>query len=445
MTFAWVMLLLVTQAPGVEGRAEALLGVEAPPAETREERGWEYLFRLETSTLVLLPRGGGGEQVGYAQLSPTLQLGGGEEFGVNVGAPVRLRLWGGGAGTGLVRKEDWDSLSDWGRLVHALKLGSDTSAVGLWVGALDSYSLLSGHLVRRYSNRANPDYQPAGASLTGAVGPLYVEAFASDVLGARLMGAQAELDLAHILTGPPRQRGRYTLGLSAVHDWGRAGGRAPPVTLAHLDGTAVVVVRPGLEAHLLAGWGGRPGVGGAWGAVAGVGADAVTRTLDMKLRLEVRRQHGGFRQGFFGPDYELGRFRAAGPEGVPLADAPFPDGFSVHGEAVVDWDSVRHGGPRRHLRLSVGAEAFTWGRLDMDGRVSVHPWGRDVEVAAKGLAVGLGQPGGRYLVAAEVHWRFPGGRLYALGTGGTQLFPETGGTLRPVAYASVGLGVDNAR
>jgi hypothetical protein len=108
----------------------------------------------------------------------------GEALGLNLGAPVRLWLAGGAVGAGLVRKEDWDSLSDWGQLVHALKLGSDTSPVGLWVGALEGYSLLSGHLVRRYSNRGNPDYHPAGASLTGTLGPLYVEAFASDVLGA---------------------------------------------------------------------------------------------------------------------------------------------------------------------------------------------------------------------------------------------------------------------
>jgi hypothetical protein len=329
--------------------------------------------------------------------------------------------------------------------VHALKLGSDASPVGLWVGALDGYSLLSGHLVRRYSNRANPDYHPAGASLTGTLGPLYVEAFASDVLGARLMGAQAELDLEHVFTGPPRQRGRYTLGLSAVHDWGRAGGVSPPVTLAHLDGTAVVVVQPGFELHVLGGWGGRPGVGGAWGAVAGVGADALTLTLDMKLRLEVRRQHGGFRQGYFGPDYELGLLRAVGTPGLPLAQASFPDGYSTYAEAVVAWDWVRLGGLlQRHLSLSLGAEVFGWGRVDVDGRLAAQLANRNLEVALSGLALGLGQPEARHLYSGQVRWRF-GGKLYALAEGGTLLFPKADGTLRSGAYASLGLGVDNAR
>ncbi len=97
------------------------------------------------------------------------------------------------------------------------------------------------------------------------------------------------------------------------------------------------------------------------------------------------------------------------------------------------------------MKLSLGAEAFSWGRYDADGRLTVHLLARGLEVGLKGLGVGMGRPGARYLGAAEVRWRFLGGSLYALGTGGTLLFPEAGGTLRPGAFASLGLGVDHAR
>ncbi|NTX57531.1 hypothetical protein HR086_40165, partial [Myxococcus sp. CA039A] len=216
------------------------------------------MLRVEASAWALLPRAGIGTDEGFVQVEPTVVFERGPEFGVNLGAPVRLRLWG-PEGSGVVRREDWDTLSDWGQLVRSLKLGSDNAPLGIWFGKLDSYSLLSGHLVRRYSNRTNPDYHPAGGFLTGRLGPVYTEAFASDLLGARLMGAEVELDVEHLLFGKPEQRQRYTLALSGVHDWGRAGGGTASVTLAHLDATAVVLVRPGFEAHILAGWGGRPG------------------------------------------------------------------------------------------------------------------------------------------------------------------------------------------
>ena len=165
MTPSLLLLLLLAQAPGSDAPPEAA------PAPASDER-WHYLTRGEATTLALLPRRSAGPRDGFVEVEPTLIIDGGEAFGLNVGAPVRLRLWGGGEGAGLVRREDWDSLSDWGQLVRALKLGSDASPVALWVGALEGYSLLSGHLVRRYSNRANPDYHPAGAFLTGTFAPI---------------------------------------------------------------------------------------------------------------------------------------------------------------------------------------------------------------------------------------------------------------------------------
>ncbi|MFY2562216.1 hypothetical protein ACN469_31775 [Corallococcus terminator] len=131
----------------------------APPSTDTTEAGsrWTRLLRMEATSLTLLPRRGAREDEGLVQLEPTVRLAKRGTFRLNLGAPVRLRLWGGGEGAGPVRREDWDTLSDWGQVVRSLTVGGDAPNF-LWVGALESYTLLSGHLVRRYNNRGNPDY-----------------------------------------------------------------------------------------------------------------------------------------------------------------------------------------------------------------------------------------------------------------------------------------------
>ncbi|WP_141593881.1 hypothetical protein, partial [Myxococcus sp. AB056] len=363
---------------------------EAPPASSGSGSRWANRLSLEATTWALLPRRGAGTDEGFLQVVPRLELVKPGILHLDVGAPVRLRMWGGEAGASLLRKEDWDELSDWGQVVQTLTLGGDAPNF-VWVGALESYTLLSGHLVRRYNNRGNPDYHPAGALVTAMLRPFYVEAFASDVLGARLMGAEVVLDVQHVLFGRQPYPMKYSVAVSAVHDWGKAGGTAEPLTLAHVDGTAILVSRrtkeKGFELQANAGWGGRPGTGGAWGAVAGLGAEYASSTADVRARLEGRLQRGGFRQGAFGPDYELARFQVAGPDAVPQADAPFPDGYSVHGELILSWDaqSLRVLG-QRHFRLTMGAEVFTWGRMDVDGRLETQLFHRNLSVGVGGVA-----------------------------------------------------------
>ncbi|NNB90019.1 hypothetical protein HI292_31230, partial [Corallococcus exiguus] len=232
------------KSPGEEEEGEAQPEEEASASATAAStRPWTNLLRMDAATLTLLPRRSEGTAEGFVQVEPMMALGKGESVRLILGTPVRLRLWGRGEGAGLVRKEDWDTLSDWGQVVRLFMVGGDTPN-SVWLGMMEGYSLLSGHLVRRYGNRVNPDYHPAGVIATGTLGPVYAEAFASDVLSARLAGAEVALDVQHVLFGRPSSvPGRYTLALSAVHDWGRVGGTSGAMTLAHLDATAVVLRR----------------------------------------------------------------------------------------------------------------------------------------------------------------------------------------------------------
>lgn len=72
---------------------------EIPPRPSMAG-GWHPLTRLEASGLALLPSGKAAGLESYVQLTPMLVLDGGEELGVSLGAPVRLRVGGGVPGAG---------------------------------------------------------------------------------------------------------------------------------------------------------------------------------------------------------------------------------------------------------------------------------------------------------------------------------------------------------
>ncbi|NNB91343.1 hypothetical protein HI292_38080, partial [Corallococcus exiguus] len=84
------------EAPSEE-EASAPAAPDSPPPMTN-------LLRMDAATLTLLPGRGAGTEEGFVQVEPMVALGRGESFRLILGAPVRLRLWGGGEGAGLVRK-----------------------------------------------------------------------------------------------------------------------------------------------------------------------------------------------------------------------------------------------------------------------------------------------------------------------------------------------------
>jgi hypothetical protein len=429
----------LTNGPVFEGEGEvweSWLGGEDPDA-------LHYLASLEVSGLGLLPRLEGGAAEGYTQVHPALILDGGKRFGLHVHLPLRLHVAGGGA-AGLLRKRDWDSRSDFGQWLRELRVGQHTWPVQMKAGALEEYSLMSGSLVNRYSNRFNPDYHPAGAALFISLGPLQAEAFTSDVLAARLVGAELALNLARLLGGDSGPHGYCALSVSAAHDFARAEGRTPEVGLAHAGLDVALVFREDFQLFVDVGGGLRPGLEGAWGALVGARLELYSETLQVHARVDARRQRGGFRQGFFGPDYELGRFAAAGAAALPVAEVRFPDGYSAHGELSLAHDTLHLDHARREFQVSVAAEVFSWGRLDVQARVGTWRQLRQLYLGLDALAVGVGQPGARYAVSGEVRYRFSR-RLYVLGRAGTLLFPQPEGTVRPGVQALMGMGADYGR
>jgi hypothetical protein len=245
------------------------------------------------------------------------------------------------------------------------------------------------------------------------------------------------LDVASLLGQAAEPTWRYALALSAVHDFGRAAQALSPPALAHMDLDLGLVFHDDWQLFALAGVGtsaGEPWQGLAWGAVAGLGLETLSDTWQVHARLEARTQRGGFRQGFFGPEYEVARF---------LAPPVFPDGASAFAELSLAHDSIHLDHARRQLHLLLALEAFSWGRLDVQVRVATWLDVRRLHVSLSALAVGMGQAQARYTFSGEVHYRFSR-HFYVLAQGGSLLFPTTDLHVRPGAFVSLGLGADYA-
>jgi hypothetical protein len=400
----------------------------------------------------LLPSGFGanGEDV-MLSLRPVAGFSVSDVFALELGPTFRLRLidlapdnrssdFG-----GVLRRADWDELSDFGQILSSLRIGADSSPVFVRAGPAWKKTLGLGHLINRYSNQDNPDYHPASGTVVVAVGPLRGEFFASDILGARLFAGDLAWDLGRTFSDHAEVRDRYVLALELAHDASRAGlpfrpdpsmARVglPALTLLQLDGSAMLVRSQSLRVSALAGLGNRLDAGDL-GFVAGGLMDANVAELGISLKLELRKQAGGYRQGFFGPTWELSRYADTGFSGSPQAAVSLPNSWSVMGEARL--------GVGTAASVELFAEHFFFGRTDLDATVNLVLLGSWLTAQARATVVGLeGTP--RWAVNAQLKARlFPS--FYVLGQGGTVFFPQPDGSLVRGVAVSAGVGVDFER
>ncbi|MCA3013090.1 MAG: hypothetical protein INH41_11915 [Myxococcaceae bacterium] len=393
-----------------------------------------------------------------AGLRPMLRLSTGDDFTLQLGPLVRLRLVDapplqrdGDVGR-VIRREDWDRLGDVGELLQALRLGAPQAPLQLRAGPVQQKTLGLGHLVFRYSNRTNADARPAAATATLALGPVRAELFAADVLAGRLFAADVTWDVGRTFSAEAWWRDRATLALSFAHDFAFGTPARPPgpcategacveapalaaVTLAHLDGAVVVVRERTLTLMALGGVGARAVGSGDVGFLLGVAADLRWRGVELSARAEGRKQVGGFRHGYFGAQYELARFSGVGLGLTPQADERLPDAVSGFAEVRLRL--------ARTLALDGAVEHFSFGRTDFDATMRLTAQAERLWAEVRVGAVGLGAAP-RWLVMAGLRWRLADA-LYALGAAGTAVFPQADGTLARGVTASLGVGFDLER
>jgi hypothetical protein len=333
---------------------------------------------------------------------------------------------------GILRKNDWDELSDLGQIIRSLRIGSPDGMVWLRAGAVQLKTLGLGHLISRYSNQDNPEYHPASGAAGLHIGAVKAEFFASDILGARIFSGLAGLELGRMFSNDPGWYDRFWVTAEIAHDVGLAGGKSPSVTLLHTDVSAVLYRSKIASVQTFVGLGGRIFTLPNWGAVGGFSTDIDASGFLLAGKIEVRKQAGGFRQGFFGPQYEISRFVGAGFSGVAQADQVLPDSYSVYGE-------VRSG--VRGLFVAEGAiEHFAFGRTDFDLSFNAEMFGSRFVTSVRFTGIALGVLP-RYAVIGDARFRLFKS-FYVLASAGTVIFPQPLGTLTRGIFVSAGVGVD---
>ncbi len=415
---------------------------EAPPGDGRVK-----LRAAAEGSLTSFPSGTpGGQQDVFFDLRPILGIDIGEEFSIEAGTELRLRLIdeapnqrAGDIG-GFLRRADWDEASDFGQILRALRISKPGSVFWIQAGAVRKKTLGLGHLLARYSNQDNPDYHPAAATLGVNYKAIRAELFASDLFGARIFAGEAVADVGRLFASSEGAWDRFHLAFSLAHDAGRAGYVAPQVTLFQLDFDAVLYRNTTTRIMVLAGLGARtadaldptPDLG----LLAGLSIDAMLEGgFSIGGRLELRKQQGGFRQGFLGAGYELARFAGTGFSGPSRAAEQLPDGFSVAAEL--------HLASGAAVAFDFAFEYFNWGRADLDALLSLELIAHRLVAGTRFTATGLGQLP-RYATTSELRLRLLSS-FYVMGAGGTVFFPQPDGTLVRGIYAGAGAGIDFER
>ncbi|MFL5350879.1 MAG: hypothetical protein ACJ8AT_39430 [Hyalangium sp.] len=443
-----------------EGEASSQEASQEAPEQAPEQasqqappQGTSFFLGLEAGPLSL-PSGtrGGGQDI-FALAVPVARLAHGDTFAIELGAPLRFRLidaepkqaeldYG-----GHLRREDWDTLSDYGQVLRELSIGRENNVATLRVHPFEAFTLGEGHLVERYDNQLSPDYHPTGAELTVNAGlATRVKVVASDILAERLFAGELRLDIGQFVSKEQKNVDRYHAMASVAHDFGRVGEeRTQPITAVLVSGDAALYKSESKSFALffIGGAGtrvnaGSPDVGGFGGF--SIGGD--TGRVNISGRVEARYEGGNFRFGLFGPSYELARYSATGLSEKPLAEEHMDQNLAGYAElklGVGEDDAVE----AMSASATGSVEHFTVGRTDTDFTLALKFPGRRTFANARVIIVGIGAHP-RYSVHAELRQRLVDW-FYLWGAGGTVHFPQPDGTLVPGYTAGAGVGMDFKR
>ncbi|MGI5861738.1 MAG: hypothetical protein ACOX6T_06725 [Myxococcales bacterium] len=327
-----------------------------------------------------------------------------------LGLPVRLRLNAQLASRdGVLRREDWDDLSDAGRVVRRVELSLAERTFTLRLGALAHEAAGHGTIVNGLGSSLDPDSLPLGAKARLVLGPLALELLGADMFAPGVVGGAATVEPLS-LWGDQNDR----LHVSAAFF-------ADPSAPARGDSARALVYGLGIDFAVLRSRQARlapyfdaNGRGTGFGLHAGLLADVALGTAALSLKAEWRRAKSPYLPEYFDIAYPIERhLYFAGGALEPKADAALGTSSSWRGEARL---AV---GP-----LSVAASLSGRGRSRYDAALVANLGAGPLDLAAfaalRGFEWGHAPEKlyllaeGRYRLGSYLYLWASGGRLYRI-------------------------------
>jgi hypothetical protein len=405
-----------TASPLIAGLAAAALTALPGPARSETvgyfEAGPEYL-----------------DGQAYASVEPGLQYES-EALRLSLAVPLRLRLNSSlTSRDGLLRTEDWDDLSDAGRVLRRFELQLAQRAFTLHLGALAHATIGHGTIVNGLASSLDPDSLPLGAQARVVVGALAVDLLGSDLFAPGVVGASATLEPLS-LWGEVNDRLHLSLSLIADPSAPQPSG-FPRATVygAGLDlavlRTREVRIAPYFDAN---------GRGKGFGLHAGVLADLSLGPAELGLKAEWRRTSGSYLPDYFDIAYSIERLSYLTSDPRPKA--------GVDGGTFNSWRGEMRlvAGPVTVAAALAGREQERWdGSLVLS--TAIGPL--DLAAFAALRSFTWGNAPDRLYLLAEGRYRL-GSYLYLWAMGGQleRLEGSSGGeAAEPSLQAAMGIGI----
>ncbi len=292
----------------------------------------------------------------------------GEQLSAMLDIPLRWRTKR--SAITILRKEDWDSLSDCGRIIKKIDFVETELALAVHVGIIGRKSIGHGTLMHEYSNSFNPDKQPVGIEIDVAQGPWKAEVLSANILGWGVLAASFSIEPLTVL-GLDSDQVHFSLSVAGDAEPIRSTSKRMVIYGAGVD---VVIIRnsffqlvPYIDINSTSqgGHGFHGGILGAWNS----------SQADWSWRLEWRKTGAAYRPEYFDIAYEIER-----------ESMLFADSRSFGGDAVQSWskNSIPYAAAnsfKTEVRMHASNTSFSVGLMSL-GR---NPWTNKLDYHASAM------------------------------------------------------------